>query len=409
MKAIQFNVSIPRYVFGKVAGGISPPFFWSGLSCLQYKDVPEPELPGEQWVKVRTRYGGICGTDTSTITLHNSPYFEPFTSSPFTLGHENVGAIVEVGSQAGDWKTGQRVIAEPTLCCEPRGFKPQQWCEYCKKGELNRCTNVTKGDLAPGLEIGSCRDTGGSWSQYFTAHRSQLYPVPNSISDENAMLVEPFACGLHAALQHTPADNEKVLIIGAGTIGLMQLAALRALDCQAEIIITARYPFQAEAARRLRASEVLIGGDLYQQIAEKTGGDLYSPILGKRVLVGGVDRVFECTGSDNALDDGLRLTKAGGNVVVVGVPGMAKGIDWTAIFHNELTVSATYIYHKAEMWQGGQRSTYDIALELMTSGKVDIGWMINRHYKLAEYKRALREVSDKKRNPIIKAVFDFDE
>ncbi len=407
MKAIQFDVTIPKYIIGKAAGQLYPPLLWSGISCMSYKDIPEPELPGPDWVKLNTRLAGICGTDMSTITLHTSTYYEPFSSSPFTLGHEMVATIALLGSEVEGWQVGERVIVEPTLWCAPRGYAEEDWCEYCRKGEPNRCTNVAHGNLAPGMSIGSCADTGGSWSQTLTAHKSQLYRVPEQISDENALLVEPFACALHAALQNMPDDDDTVLIIGAGTIGLMQLAALRAAGLKAKILITARYPFQAQAAEKLGADEVLTGGDLYQQIAERTNGALYTPLIGKRVLKGGVDHTFECVGADSTLDDAFRLTKAGGKVTIVGVPGMAKGIDWTAIFDNELTVTASYIYHHAEDWRGETRSTFNITLELMASGTLDIGWMVNRRFALDDYGTALHQIRDKKSHPMIKAVFEF--
>ena len=406
MKAVQYNVTIPRYAFGLLAAKLYPPLLWSGISCLGLKEIPEPALPGDEWVKVRTSYGGICGTDLSTVYLHTSTYYEPFSSSPFTLGHENVGVISEVGAAVQNFQPGDRVTVEPTLWCAPRGI--DVWCPYCQKGETNRCINIAKGNLSPGLATGACRDTGGSWSPYFLAHQSQLYKIPQQVSDENALLVEPFACGLHAALQHPPKDEERVLILGAGTIGLMMLAALRATGNQAEIIVSARYPFQAEAARRLGADEVLCGGDLYAEIAERSGGELYSPILGKRVLVGGVDWTYECTGKDAALDDALRLTRAGGKVVIVGVPGVAKGIDWTAIFDNELTLHASYIYNHADSWEGETRRTYDIVLEMMAAGQVELGWMVNRKYKLQDFGRALKELSSRGRHEIIKAVFAFE-
>ena len=407
MKAIRFNVTIPRYILGKALGSLYPPLLWSGISCMSYQDIPEPELPGPDWVKINTRMAGICGTDMSTITLHTSTYYEPFSSSPFTLGHEQVGTIAELGPEVEGWQVGDRVVVEPHLWCAPRGFAREDWCEFCQRGETNRCTNAALGKLAPGVQIGSCADTGGSWSKVFTAHKSQLYRVPETVSDENALLAEPFACALHAALQNMPADDDTVLIIGAGTIGLMQLAALRAAGSKAKIIITARYPFQAEAAEKLGADEVLSGGDLYQQIAERTGGKLYTPLIGKRVLKGGVDHTFECVGADSTLDDAFRLTRAGGKVTIVGVPGMAKGIDWTTIFDNELTVTASYIYHHADPWRGETRSTFDIVLEMMASGTLDIGWMVNRRYPLEEYGAALRQIRDKKSQPIIKAVFEF--
>ncbi|MEN8241920.1 MAG: zinc-binding dehydrogenase [Chloroflexota bacterium] len=204
-----------------------------------------------------------------------------------------------------------------------------------------------------------------------------------------------------------PADDETVLILGAGTIGLMQLAALRALGSKANIIITARYPFQADAARRLGATEVLSGGDLYQQITERTNAALYKPMLGKRVLVGGVDRTFECLGKDSTLDDALRLTKPGGQVIIVGVPGLAKGIDWTSVFIQELTVTASYIYDHAESWQGSTTSTFAITLEMMASGELDIGWMVTHRYPLEGYDTALRQIANKKQHPVIKPVFEF--
>lgn len=409
MNAIRFNLTIPRYLFGKLAEKIYPPLLWRRLSCTSLKQVLEPELPGDQWVKVRTELAGICGTDTSTVYLHTSTYYEPFSSSPFTLGHENVGTIVEVGPAVDRWQVGDRVTVEPTLWCAPRGFAEQDWCAYCAAGQPNRCIHTTAGDLSPGLALGACSSTGGSWSPVFNAHQSQLYRVPENVSSENALLVEPFACGLHAALKHMPADDETVLILGAGTIGLMQLAALRALGSKAEIIITARYPFQADAARKLGASKVLSGGDLYQQIAEFTNAALYKPMLGKRVLVGGVDRTFECLGKDSTLDDALRLTRPGGQVVIVGVPGLAKGIDWTSVFIQELTVSASYIYDHAETWQGKTTSTFAITLEMMASGELDLGWMVTHRFPLEQYDTALRQIANKKQHPVIKPVFEFRE
>ena len=407
MKAIRYNITIPRYVIGKVAEKIYPPLLWSGISCMSYEDIPEPELPGPDWVRINTRLAGICASDTNTISLHTSPYFEPLSSSPFTFGHEQVGVIQDVGPEVDGWQAGDRVVVEPTLWCAPRGFAQEEWCEYCQNGEPNRCANVAHGALSPGKMIGFCTETGGSWSRVFTAHRSQLYKVPDSVSDENALLVEPFAIGLHAALQFMPNDEDTVLIIGAGTIGLMQLAALRAVGSKAHIIITARYPFQVEAARKLGADEILNGVDPYTHIEKHQGARVYTPILGKRVMVGGVDTTFDCVGVGNTIDDALRLTRSGGKVVIVGMPGQEKGIDWSAVFDKELTITASYIYNHADVWQRQTRSTYDIALEMMASGDLDLGWMVSRRYQLDEYGRALREFQNKKNHPIIKSVFEF--
>lgn len=409
MKAIRFNATIPRYALGLALGKLSPSLLWSGLSCTFVSDEPPPPLPAGDWVSIRTRYGGICGSDLNTIHLHNSPYYSPLTSFPFTFGHENVGTIAAIGPNAGDWQIGQRVIVEPLLWCKPRGF--DDLCDFCAAGLINQCERFTGGDLPPGLFTGSCQATGGSWSEHFVAHTSQLYPVPDSISDENALMVEPFACGLHAALLGYPADNETVLVLGAGTIGLCTLAALRQLGSQAHILVLARYPFQAEAARRLGASEVITSGrgeDHLAAIAQRTGASLAQPMLGKRLVLGGVDRTFECVGSDSALDDSLRLTRSGGQVMLVGVPGLAKGIDWSSIFLQELDVRAAFTYHHAETFAGRQWSTFELALHWMAQGQLDLGWMVTHRFALEEYAQAFRASAKRGRQEMIKAVFSFE-
>lgn len=404
MKAVQFTLTIPRYVFGLAVGNIYPPLLWGGLSCTALKDVPEPSLPGSDWVRVANRYGGMCGTDLNAIHLHVSPYFDPLSSGPFTLGHENVGHITELGGDVVGWEVGQRVVVEPNLGCEVRGIDPL--CAYCQRGEVNRCQNYAEGGISAGIILGSCRDTGGSWSRSFTAHKSQLYAVPENVSDENALMVEPFSIGLHAALLDFPADDETILILGAGTIGLVQLAALRVLGSKAHVIMSARYPFQAEAARKLDADEVVME-DLYSYIAEVTNGKLYKPMIGKKVLMGGVDRVYECVGTDSVLDDAMRLAGSGGKVVLVGIPGLAKNVDWSALFSKELTVLPSVNFHHVEEWGGKQWKAFDLTLKLMADGDLDLGWMVTHRYDIAQFKTAMKDQRNKKNNHIIKAVFDF--
>lgn len=407
MKAVQFNFTIPRYALGLAVAKLAPSLLWSGLSCTSMQEVAEPSFPTPEWVRIRTRLGGICGTDLGTIYLHTSPYFSPYSDFPFTFGHENVGTVSEVGAAVKGIQPGERVIVEPTLWCAPRGYAKDEWCEFCAKGEINRCQRRSGGKLAPGMFIGSSKDTGGSWSEAFIAHQSQVYRVPDKVSDENALMVEPFSCGLHTVLIDMPSDDETILILGAGTMGLVTLAALRALGSQARILVSARYPHQAEAARKLGASEVLSGRDLYSQIAERTGATLLKPTIGKLVMEGGVDRVYECTGNDNSLDDANRFTKRGGTVVLVGLPGQAKGIDWSAIFTQELRVLAATEYSHADRYKGKTWKTYDLALDLMEKGKVDLGWMVSRRYALGDYKQALADLAQKGSQGIIKAVFEF--
>lgn len=414
MKAIQFRIIVPRPLVGiakdleVAAAKLYPDILWSGISCGLVQ-VPEPRLPGDDWVKVKTHYGGICGSDLGGIHLETSPYYSVFTSFPLTLGHENIGRIAEVGARVQGWHAGDRVVVEPTLWCKPRGF--QDLCRACARGEVNLCERSTEGDLAPGLGIGYCRDTGGSWGPFFIAHESQLYHVPDPVSDESAMLVEPFAVGLHAVLQDMPGDDETVLVIGAGAIGLLTIAALRVFGSKARILVLARYPFQAEAARKLGATEIIPSGrghDYYGEIAERTGARLYRPLIGKRVVVGGVDRTFECVGSDRALDDAVRLTRSGGRVRLVGVPGIPETVDWAPIFVKELDVRGSYLYSHAEPYGGRKWHAFDLALHLMSGGELDVSWLITHKFRVDEYARAFRFLNQRGTSKAIRAVFEFD-
>jgi L-iditol 2-dehydrogenase len=408
MKAIYFDISVPRYVAGKALGPFYKPLYWSGLSCLRYGDVPEPALPGPDWVKIRTRYGGICGTDWGLIHLRQSPYLTPFGSERFVIGHENLGTIAEAGSEVEGWSVGQRAIADLLLPCAPRGFNEP--CPACQRGDYNLCQHFAEGALSPGTILGSCADTGGSWGPVYVAHQSQLVRVPENVSDENAILLDALSSALHPVLRSFPGDDETVLVLGAGSIGLCIVASLRALGSQARILVLVKYPVQGELARRYGADEiVLLGrdGTHYQALADLTGAKVYKPVLGKPAPVGGADIVYECVGSDGSVDDALRLAAARGRVILVGLAATPKGVDWTPVWFNELTLEGSYAV-AMETYQGRRMRTYEVGLELMAQGKLDLSPLLTHRFRLAEYRQAFRTLSSKQETRAVKAVFTFE-
>jgi threonine dehydrogenase-like Zn-dependent dehydrogenase len=407
MPTVQFVVSVPRYVFTLIAGQIYQPAFWGPLSLVQYGEVPEPPLPGLDWAKVKTRYGGICASDVGMVRLKESPSLSPFGSERFTLGHENMGTLVEVGEQVNGFTEGDRVVADPLLPCAARGINPP--CKSCQEEQFPRCENITEGNLSPGLQIGACADTGGSWSPYFVAHRSQLFRVPESVSDENALLVEPFCVALHLVISNLPRDEDTALIIGAGTIGICTLIALRALDSRARVIALATYPFQGEMARRYGADEVVYwdkGGKYYTAIAELVGGKLFQPVLGKPVMIGGADVTYDCVGSEVSVRDALWLTRAGGTIVQIGLGSTGK-IDWTPLWFKELTVVGT-LCCGTEEYQGQQIRCYQLALDFMSQGKVDLAPLFTHTFRLDDYRRALAMNMNKSRYGLVHSAFVFD-
>ncbi|MCL7452231.1 MAG: hypothetical protein M8467_04190 [Anaerolineae bacterium] len=112
MKALQFEVTVPCYIAGRALGAVHKPLYWSGLSCLRYLDVPEPALPRPDPVKIRTRSGGIHGSNWGPLQLHRSPYLFPLGSTRSVIGHENLGPILELGPEVGGWRVAERTVCD---------------------------------------------------------------------------------------------------------------------------------------------------------------------------------------------------------------------------------------------------------------------------------------------------------
>jgi len=405
MKAISFAAPIPTYLTTLLAGKVSAALYVGPHACTRLGDVDTPALPTDRWVRVRTRMGGICGSDLNVITLKASPSTSPFSSFPFVIGHENVGEVVEVGRGVRDARVGDRVVANPLLCCEPRGLDPA--CDACTAGHHSRCARFTDGHIAPGMLIGTTRGLGGSWGEMFVAHETQLVRVTDAVTDQEAVLVEPFACSVHAVRSAMPASGERVLVIGAGSIGLLTIAALKALAPASHVTVLARHPFQAEHATRLGADGVVFArGEYLGQLAEAGRARLLEPIIGKPVGVGGFDRTFICIGGAHATDDAMRVTRAGGTLVLLGNSARMDGVDWTPLWLKELTVRGSLCY--GEHRHGSPASNaFREATELIAARRVTLAPLVTHVYSLADYRSALATAMDKKASGSIKVAFKF--
>ena len=379
--------------------------YTSPFSCTRLVDIPEPQLPTPEWVKVRSRLSGICGSDLATITAKGSPYFSPFTSTPFVLGHEIVGEVAETGAAVEGFPVGRRVVIEPALSCPVRGISPP--CLQCRNFRFANCENITKGDISEGVQTGYCRDTGGGWSQYVLAHQSQLHPVPDAISDEVAVLLEPFACALHGVLKFSPDRTATLCVIGGGTIGLLTVAALRVLGHRNRIIIFAKYPHQQQLARELGADDILSpNSDRFAAFCELTGATSHQPELGQQVLIGGVDVTFDCIGSSVTIDDALRFTRAGGEVILVGMPGIPKNVDWTSIWYKQLRVTGAYTYG-LETLNDEQIHTFTLGMRLLQKMETHLRPLVSTLFPLRDYKRAIQTALNTGRTATVKTVFDL--
>jgi threonine dehydrogenase-like Zn-dependent dehydrogenase len=374
MKALRFERSLPRFAAAKVVGMLAPGR-GADVGPLHLVDDDAPALPGPDWVRVRPRLSGICGSDLATIDGASSRYFEPIVSFPFVPGHEVVGELDD----------GSRVVVIPVLHCAVRGIDPV--CEWCATGQINRCERVAFGHIDAGLQTGFCADTGGGWSTSMVAHRLQLVPVPDDLTDEEAVLIEPTACAVHAA---RAVGAGEVAVIGSGSIGLLTIAALRHLGIASGIVATARYPEQRRLAGELGAETVTEPGELERVIRRRTGS-----LQAGGQLTGGIASVVDCVGSSESLAQALRIVAPGGTVHVVGMPATVS-LDLTSLWHREVAVVGRYAYVADD---------FATAAELVKTA--DLGRLVSATYPLHRYSDAIRHAAEAGRRGAVKIAFDL--
>jgi threonine dehydrogenase-like Zn-dependent dehydrogenase len=399
LQALLYRKSIPRYLLMRAGSKRIKSLETSRFSPLQLEDAPEPKLPTPEWVRVKPLLSGICGSDLGTLSSENSPYFSPITSPPFVMGHEVVGEVVEDDS---GFRAGERVVLEPALGCAVRGIDPP--CPYCASGRHALCINVARGDISAGIQTGFCHDTGGGWShQTLVAHPSQLHRVPDAVPDEAAVAIEPLACAVHAALGSAPAPDDTTLVIGAGSVGLLTVAALRHLTQAGRIICVAKHERQKNEALRLGATEVIHPKETYTKLPEMLGTEAYEPELGKPVVMGGADKVFECVGAPGTMEDALRLARPGGEVTLVGMPGAKSTLDLTALWYKEVRLTGSYAY-SVEKYEDNKTSSFQLALRI--APEIDLQTLVGPSYPLESYKQAIAAARSAGRDGHVKVVFD---
>ena len=392
MKALQVERTLARFAMARVASGWRPGA-GGRFGPLRPVDVGPPELPGPGWHRLAPRLSGICGSDLATVDGRSSRWFEPIVSFPFIPGHEVVADTLD----------GRRVVVEPVLACEARGIRPL--CPACADGRRRHCLNLTGGHISPGLQTGYCRETGGGWSLALVAHESQLHTVPEQLPDEAAVLVEPAACAVHAALSSSGGPGAQAgqeitaVVIGAGTLGLCVIAALsRFREDVSRVIAIAKHQHQRVLAARLGATSVAEPGELRRAVRRATG----SWIRDGGQLSGGAPLVIDCVGSAGSLADALAVTAPGGSLVLAGMPAPAH-VDLTPLWQREICLKGAYTYGP-EPAMGGRHS-FDLAFELAEAARLDR--LLSATYPLERPVEAIEHAAAAGRRGAIKIAFDI--
>jgi threonine dehydrogenase-like Zn-dependent dehydrogenase len=389
MKALQYDRDVVRFGAARLAGTLRPGT-GARFGPLRLADVDPPELPGPDWVRLRPRLAGICGSDLATVDGRSSRWFEPIVSFPFVPGHEVVA----------DTDEDRRVVLEPVLGCVARGVTPV--CAACASGRLGNCEHLDHGRVAAGLQTGYCCDTGGGWSTELVAHPSQLHDVPDELDDADAVMVEPTACAVHAALAAHVGPDDVVAVIGAGTLGLLTVASLTSFAPPGRLVVAAKHDHQRRWATELGGDDTVLcnPGELARAVRRLTGTQVLGP---PDRLTGGADVTIDCVGSAESIATALAVTRPGGRVVLVGMPGVQR-VDLTPLWQRELQLVGAYAYG-TELVPDGPRRTFDLALELVAERR--LGRLVTATYPLTRSTDALAHAAAAGTRGAVKIAFDL--
>src|SRR5215467_12818756 len=242
MKALVFRHNLSREAVATIGGRVDRRAYVSALAPVRIEDIDEPPLPAEDWVRVETTYSGLCGSDVKQIVL-NGRRDNPLTalvSFPHVLGHEAVGRRAD---------NGQRVVLNPWLSCGPRGIEPP--CDACRAGRYPWCRNFRSGDLPVSIHLGNCAAAFGAHAERFAAHPTQLFAIPDGISDDAAVLADPVSVSLRTILLAPPPGRRPVLVYGSGTLAFAAIALLRHLYPGTQVWAVTRSGVRSDLAVRL--------------------------------------------------------------------------------------------------------------------------------------------------------------
>ncbi len=383
-------------------------------SPLSLEEIPEPEVPFPDWVLLDTRLCGICGSDYKQVFLDFEGIDSPlatFTTFPQVLGHEVVATVAEKGPAVTDLEVGQRVALNPWLSCAPRGISPL--CPACTQGQFSLCVNFKRGRLAPGIHTGTCREASGGFARRLPAHHSMAIPVPDDVSDEEAVLADPFSVSLHSVLRHPPAPGDIVVVYGCGTLGLCAIEILDKLfDCQ--IYAITRFEHQARLARQLGARETIAWQpteDIVARFAEITEAREIMPatpgIPALPMLYGsdGVRVVYNTVGTAESIEVAIRIAGPRSTVVLSGVDTPAR-FEWSPHYFKEINLVGSNAFG-FESFEGRWKHAIEHYFDLARGKRVDVTPILTHRFTLEDYREAFRCAHEQGTHESVKILFDF--
>ncbi len=406
MRALVFENSIPRLAVTKILSTVWPGAFVGPTSPMQMREIPDPTLAASDWAVARTRLCGLCGSDYKQVFM-NGAVDNPMTamiSWPQVLGHEVVGTLDEVGPDACDRRVGERVVLNPWLSCRTRGLP---LCEWCQRGNLAQCLNFSRGTATPGIHSGNSSTATGGFAPRVPAHESQWISIPDTISDDAAVLADPFSVSLHAILRVPPTANGTALVYGCGTLGLLAIAILRALHPDVRVLAVARFEHQRQLAEKFGAERVFAHRptrQIIEAVAEETDAETVEPWRGLPMSIGGVDVIYDTVSSAETFEVGLRSVRSRGSIVALGVEPPRR-FEWTPLYFKEISVVGSNGFG-IETWDDRQQHAMEWYFEFLQTKQIDVTPILTHRFALDEYPQAFMTCYAQGEHRAVKVLFD---
>jgi len=410
VKALQFMVD-PDPWPTEVAPDDPPLLRNLAAAPMALTDLPPPVLPADDWTTLRTRLCGICGSDTKQVLMDfdgaADNMMSGFISFPQVLGHEVVATVDAPGPRWEGPATGERVVLYPNIGCRARGLTPA--CPACERGDHSICQRWWDGTLAPGIHSGNSSDAPGGFAEALPAHASMVVPVPDEVSDETAVLADPWSVSFHAITRNPPPAGSQVVVYGGGALGATATAILTQLyDC--DVAVVARWSAQATLVRRRGAAVVQAGpGDeleVVERLADWSGATLRQPWEGLPVAYPGrIQVVYDTIGSPASVEVAMRLLAERGTLVQLGV-GAPGRFEWTPWYFKELRLVGSNAFGR-ETFEGHTAHAYEHFFDLLGEGRIDLDGLLTHTWRLEQWRDAFTALVHQGDTGVVKGAFDF--
>ena len=316
--------------------------------CIRDRNITTPEL-GPNDILIKMSACGICGSDVEKV-------FGKYGQPSMKLGHEPAGTIIKVGDEINEFKIGDRVFTHHHVACY------SDTCHECSHGNETMCKQYYQSNLNP------CGLANEYVVPEWNVQHGGVLQIPDSMSFEEAAMIEPLACCVRAWTKFDYQKNDSAVVLGVGPTGIMHALLAKSADFS-KIFCLDVNNFRLDFAKKLGFETIGSNDELLSEIILKsTNGD-------------GVDVAIVATGNLNALTQAITLVRKGGTIVMFGVPskGATIDIDMSSVYSKEITISTTYAASDTDTKN---------ALELISSGKIDVKPLITHKYSLDDSQKA---------------------